>query len=331
MSENTLRDSAHCEHSPSIFEFDFDGIKTLCCDARKLHHCLHNQRQFADWFKVRVQKYLFEEGRDYQIASTDAKLNVDRRQRDYWLTIDMAMELCQVERSDFGRTLRRYFLNIRLSQTSEIESSGFLRHSVTTLLPSECQTIRELVDKRSASSGHIAQRLVRSEIWHRIQNQFRVNSYKLIDRRQFADACTFVITLERSIADSMGLGQPRPGTRKVISVEKKKLIEKIIEDLSEAVQPYDAIWREAIWKRICVNLKHPMSETLYEDQLVQVRAMLEEMIPCLVSVTRIVENVHAEATRCILNNNEQAAPILAVIEHRAQVSLRKINTLSVSI
>lgn len=331
MSKNALCDSAHCEHFPSIFEIDFDGIKTLCCDARKLHNYLHNQRQFADWFKVRVHQYLFEEGRDYKFSSTDAKLIADRRQRDYWLTLEMAKELCQFERSDFGRTLRRYFLNIRQSQTSEIESSDFLRNSVTTLLPSECQTIRELVDKRSGSSGHNAQRLIRSEIWRRIQNQFRVNSYKLIDRRQFADACTFVITLERSTDDSTGLGQPRPGTRKVISAEKKALIEKIIEELSEAVQPYNEIWCKAIWTRIFCNLKHPISEELYEDQLVQVRAMLEEMIPCLVSVTRIVEQVHAEAARCILNNSAQAAPILAVIEHHAQVSLRKINTLSVSI
>lgn len=328
MAETTSRDGAHAEPFPPVVLIDFNAIPTLCCDARNLHHSLHNRRQFADWFKVRVLQHLFEQGRDYQLASSDSTLNGDRRLRDYWLTLEMAKALCQVERSELGRSLHRHFLGIRQLCAPETESAGFAGQTVETLLPSECQTLRELVDKRSAGYAAHAQARLRSTIWSCVQNQFRVNSYKLIERRQFADACAFIITLERSVIGVMEPGQPLPVIRQVISAEKHQLIQQIIDEISAAMQPHGEIWNQAIWQRICQTLHHPKMEPLYDDQLGHVHAMLEKMIPQIVRVAQLGAQVHADAARRILNNSDQVAPVLASIKQHTQASLENLKTLS---
>ena len=59
------------------------------CDARTLHDFLENKRQFADWFKERVEKYDFLENQDFVLISQLREIKQgrggDRRSQDYHL------------------------------------------------------------------------------------------------------------------------------------------------------------------------------------------------------------------------------------------------------
>lgn len=80
----------------------------LLVDAKLLHQRLNVKTKFQDWFLRQVKNYRFEDGRDF--FSNLRKSTGGRRSIDYHLTIDMAKELCMVERSEIGRRFRRYFI-----------------------------------------------------------------------------------------------------------------------------------------------------------------------------------------------------------------------------
>lgn len=79
-------------------------------NARELHEFLNSKQEFANWIKNRIEKYDFEEGRDF--LTILSKSNGGRPSTDYGLTIDMAKELCMVENNDKGREARRYFIDM---------------------------------------------------------------------------------------------------------------------------------------------------------------------------------------------------------------------------
>lgn len=96
-----------------IYEND---TKEKLINARELHKKLNNKRQFADWIKQRINKYGYIENEEYirfhKIVKTDEKGYGNRTLIDYYLTIDMAKELCMVENNETGRKIRRYFIEV---------------------------------------------------------------------------------------------------------------------------------------------------------------------------------------------------------------------------
>ena len=115
--------------------------------ARELHQFLESKQDFSNWIKNRVEKYSFEEGKDFHKLHYDVygnllemRLNefietdnqeVTRVHRiDYVITLDMAKELSMIENNAKGKQARKYF----------IECEKKLREGVTTKLP---QTYKE--------------------------------------------------------------------------------------------------------------------------------------------------------------------------------------------
>lgn len=99
-----------------VFPGQIGGQVVNTCDARELHAYLQNGDMFANWIKARIEKYGFEENRDFALVLADSKTKKgrggDRRSRDYHLTLDMAKELSMVENNAQGRTARRYFIDM---------------------------------------------------------------------------------------------------------------------------------------------------------------------------------------------------------------------------
>ena len=94
----------------TIYEND---AKEKLINARELHKELNNKRQFADWIKQRIDKYKFLENQDFVKLHNFVMVgNLKRPQIDYYLTIDMAKELCMVENNENGRKIRRYFIEV---------------------------------------------------------------------------------------------------------------------------------------------------------------------------------------------------------------------------
>lgn len=77
--------------------------------ARDLHRALEVETKFKDWFP-RMTEYGFEEGKDF--SSFLSKSNGGRPSKEYEITVDMAKELCMIQRSEKGKQFRKYFIEV---------------------------------------------------------------------------------------------------------------------------------------------------------------------------------------------------------------------------
>lgn len=84
--------------------------------ARELHEFLEVSTRFGDWFP-RMCEYGFEQGRDFNFLKNEqvrfeGNREVKRMIDDAEITIDMAKELCMLQRNDKGKQARQYFLQL---------------------------------------------------------------------------------------------------------------------------------------------------------------------------------------------------------------------------
>lgn len=84
--------------------------------ARDLHDFLEVGARYNDWFP-RMCEYGFAEGDDFNLLKIERVQNeggrmVTRTVDDAVLTIDMAKELCMIQRNEKGKQARQYFLQI---------------------------------------------------------------------------------------------------------------------------------------------------------------------------------------------------------------------------
>ena len=90
------------------------GIQLV--DARELHRKLKVQTKFTNWFPRRVEEYKFDEGKDYfaenQLLPKNGQKVYHRPRTEYFLTIDMAKEIAMVERTEVGKMIRNYFIEM---------------------------------------------------------------------------------------------------------------------------------------------------------------------------------------------------------------------------
>ena len=110
---------------------DFDGQIKQTVNARELWQKLEINSKFADWFKNRVNKYEFIENIDF--ISVSKILENGGKSIEYFISIDMAKELCMVENNLQGKKIRKYFLECekKLKEVSvpKIDSNFLLRIS----------------------------------------------------------------------------------------------------------------------------------------------------------------------------------------------------------
>ena len=77
--------------------------------ARDLHEGLEIKTAFKDWFP-RMAEYGFTEGKDF--CSKKSESTGGRPAMDYDITVDMAKQICMIQRSEKGRQYRQYFLDL---------------------------------------------------------------------------------------------------------------------------------------------------------------------------------------------------------------------------
>lgn len=91
---------------------------TQLINARDLHRFVENGKQFSDWIRHRISKYGFAENLDFivlhQLVNVDRGFFGTRQEtlKEYHITLDMAKELCMLERSELGQQARRYFIRM---------------------------------------------------------------------------------------------------------------------------------------------------------------------------------------------------------------------------
>lgn len=81
--------------------------------GRDLHEALGVNTKYTMWFK-RMCEYGFLEGTDYVAISQkwETAQGNETIRTDHQLTIDMAKQLCMIQRTEIGRKFREYFIEI---------------------------------------------------------------------------------------------------------------------------------------------------------------------------------------------------------------------------
>ena len=77
--------------------------------ARELHESLNIKTAFKDWFP-RMCEYGFVEGRDF--CSKMSESTGGRPSKDYDIKIDMAKEICMIQRTPEGKKVREYLIDL---------------------------------------------------------------------------------------------------------------------------------------------------------------------------------------------------------------------------
>lgn len=84
--------------------------------ARDLHDGLEIKTAFKDWFP-RMTEYGFESGKDFNLLKNErvqieGNREVKREVVDYSISVDMAKQICMIQRTEKGRMYRQYFLDL---------------------------------------------------------------------------------------------------------------------------------------------------------------------------------------------------------------------------
>jgi anti-repressor protein len=88
----------------------------MTVSARDLHDALEVTTPFRIWFP-RMTEYGFSEGSDFNPnknvrVQAEGNREVSREVTDYSISIDMAKEICMIQRTEKGREVRKYFLDL---------------------------------------------------------------------------------------------------------------------------------------------------------------------------------------------------------------------------
>lgn len=136
---------------------EHEGKKTV--SARELHQKLEVKTSFAHWFK-RMCEYGFKENIDYTVVKNDRGENGKFAGTEYYITIDMAKEICMIQRSEIGRKFRQYFIEceenlktiaapvVQQIQDSPLEKAKFLHELAIDY--SDNATYKQILDAYAA-------------------------------------------------------------------------------------------------------------------------------------------------------------------------------------
>ena len=98
-----------------LIRVDFTGERPAV-SARELHEFLGVGTKYADWFP-RMCEYGFTEGQDFNLLKNEqvrqeGNRMVSRMVDDAAVSIDMAKEICMLQRNEKGKLARQYFLQL---------------------------------------------------------------------------------------------------------------------------------------------------------------------------------------------------------------------------
>lgn len=177
-----------------VFVGEISGVSAQLIDARLLHSFLEVVTRFNDWIVRRIEEYAFEDGKDFYSILSKTK---GRPSQEYRLTIDMAKELGMIERSEKGRQIRRYFLEIErqaLSKTAQLpEPPTQIAHKGCLTIEQQ-DTIKALIKQRAEELPEDKWASATIKTWSSIKNKYGV-SYKEISSEHFIGIISLISRL----------------------------------------------------------------------------------------------------------------------------------------
>ena len=106
-----------------LVKINYDSLQPTVL-GRDLHSALGINTRYNDWFP-RMCEYGFEEGKDFYSFLSES--TGGRPSTDHQLTLDMAKEICMIQRNQIGKRCREYF----------IEAEKKYRERLKNLTPAE--------------------------------------------------------------------------------------------------------------------------------------------------------------------------------------------------
>lgn len=96
-----------------LIEINYENADRPTVLGRDLHEVLEVKTKYADWFK-RMCEYGFAENLDFVAISQkrETAQGNETTYNDHQLTIEMAKEICMIQRTDKGKQCRHYFLEL---------------------------------------------------------------------------------------------------------------------------------------------------------------------------------------------------------------------------
>lgn len=102
---------------------------TQLVSARDLHKGLGLKKKFSAWWEQNSKD--FEEGIDFAREPESYQVQLGngatKLMNDYFLTIDMAKELCMMSKTEKGKEVRKYFIEVerRWNDPNEVVKRGY--------------------------------------------------------------------------------------------------------------------------------------------------------------------------------------------------------------
>lgn len=134
-----------------LIQVDFNSEKPTV-SGRELHAALKIKTAYKDWFP-RMCEYGFVLGTDFNLLKNERVQDeggrmVCREMIDHALSIDMAKELCMIQRTEIGRKFRQYFIEVEQAWNSpEAVMARALQYAneQLSLVTRRCEVLTETV------------------------------------------------------------------------------------------------------------------------------------------------------------------------------------------
>lgn len=95
-----------------LIKVNYDNPDRPTVSGRELHEALGIETPYHKWFP-RMCEYGFTEGKDYWTKmSNRSDGKAGKPKTDHEISLDMAKELCMIQRSEIGKRFREYFISV---------------------------------------------------------------------------------------------------------------------------------------------------------------------------------------------------------------------------
>lgn len=237
-----------------LININYDGSDRPTVMGRELHEALEIQTPYKKWFD-RMCEYGFTENSDFVTMDKNVRradgTEMPQTQFDHQLTLDMAKEICMIQRSEKGKQCRQYFIEVekrynsrQLPQMSQMEMIAGIANGCV-----ELEKRQSALEQRLDSIGEVIALDVNS--WRRDSKQLiskiatkmggfdylkDVNTeiYRLVEERAGVSLSTRLTNKRNRMAGEGVCKSKRDKLTKVdIIADDKKLIEIYIAIVKE--------------------------------------------------------------------------------------------------
>lgn len=143
-----------------IIKVNYENAEQPTVSGRELHKALEIKTPYPKWF-ARMIEYGFTENIDFtlvrQICPTNNPKNPLTTIENHEVTLDMAKELCMIQRSDKGKAIRQYFISVEKQwNTPEAIMARALQIANTrlNLLEEEKQLLEQKIEEDRPFTEH---------------------------------------------------------------------------------------------------------------------------------------------------------------------------------